>query len=174
MLVHGTCIDLDGAGVLLRGPPGSGKSDLALRMIHGGARLVADDQVDVAAHDGVLVARSPAALAGLLEIRGVGLVTFDALPSTALAMAVELCDDEGVERMPEPEHVRLQGIALPLFRLCALSASAPAELAAALDVVLGARRLAGEALPAPGGRARGAPPARRAPRPRLPERPVLV
>ena len=60
MLVHATCVALDGAGVLLRGPSGSGKSDLALRLIDGGARLVADDQVALSAEAGRLVARAPA------------------------------------------------------------------------------------------------------------------
>ena len=71
--VHGTCIAIDGAGVLLRGPSGCGKSDLALRLIDGGAVLVADDRVSLEARAGDLVASAPDALAGLLEVRGVGI-----------------------------------------------------------------------------------------------------
>ncbi|MHA1114324.1 MAG: HPr kinase/phosphorylase, partial [Alphaproteobacteria bacterium] len=74
-LVHATCVSLWGAGILLRGPSGSGKSDLALRLIDGGAVLVADDQVSLELRDGGLFASPPAATAGKLEVRGVGIVT---------------------------------------------------------------------------------------------------
>jgi len=71
--IHGTCVALSGLGVLLRGPSGSGKSDLALRLIDGGAKLVADDQVELALDAaGRVMARAPATLSGLLEVRGIG------------------------------------------------------------------------------------------------------
>src|SRR5690349_5084103 len=69
---YGTCVAKDGAGVLLIGPPGSGKSDLALRLLYQGFQLIADDQVAI--EDGI--AKPPAALAGLLEVRGLGIVRF--------------------------------------------------------------------------------------------------
>lgn len=129
MLVHGSCVDLDGAGVLLRGPPGSGKSDLVLRLIDGGgARLVADDQVALAAREGALLASAPDALAGLLEVRGLGVAAFPYLARSRLLLAIDLVRREEVERMPAPAQVALAGVLLPLARLCPHDASAPARL----------------------------------------------
>ncbi|MEC8584968.1 MAG: HPr kinase/phosphatase C-terminal domain-containing protein, partial [Pseudomonadota bacterium] len=72
--VHGTCVAIDGAGVLLRGPSGGGKSDLALRLIDGGATLVGDDQLELSRVQDRVVARAPGPLQGQLEIRGIGIV----------------------------------------------------------------------------------------------------
>ena len=72
MMVHATCVAIGDRAVLLCGPSGSGKSDLALRLIDGGAQLVADDQVVLRAEGGRIVARAPEALAGRMEVRGIG------------------------------------------------------------------------------------------------------
>jgi HPr kinase/phosphorylase len=126
---HATCVARDGAGVLLLGSSGSGKSDLALRLIRQGFGLVADDQVDVI--DGF--ARSPPALAGLLEVRGLGIVRLPHLSVVKLELAVMLAGPH--ERLPQPErHAELD---LPLVRLTALEASAPDRVALALDCALG-------------------------------------
>src|SRR3546814_14236208 len=68
--VHATTVALDGTGVLLRGPAGSGKSDLALRLIDQGARLVADDRTALALEGGRIIARAPETIAGRTEVRG--------------------------------------------------------------------------------------------------------
>ncbi len=129
MLIHGTCVDLDGAGVLLCGPSGSGKSDLALRLIkHHGARLVADDQVRLESTFDGLAASAPASLAGLLEVRGVGIVPIAFEPGTLLTLVVDLCERAAVPRMPEPETRSLAGCAIPLLRLYPHDASAPTKL----------------------------------------------
>ena len=126
---HGSCVARDGAGVLLLGPSGAGKSDLALRLLRQGFALVADDQVDVI--DGF--ARSPAALAGLLEVRGLGIVRLPYLSGVELTLVVELTERN--ERLPHPErHAELD---LPLVRLNALEVSAPDRVALALDCALG-------------------------------------
>src|SRR6185312_10220968 len=70
LLLHATTVAIDGAAVLLRGPSGSGKSDLALRLIDAGARLVADDQSELRRVGEVVVVRAPDALRGLIEVRG--------------------------------------------------------------------------------------------------------
>ena len=80
--VHGTCVEIRGRAVLLRGPPGSGKSDLALRLIECGARLVADDRVVLHGEEGVLYAFTPPAIAGTIEVRGVGLLRVPFAPTT--------------------------------------------------------------------------------------------
>lgn len=127
-LVHGTCIDVAGAGVLLRGPSGSGKSDLALRLIDRGARLVADDQVEVTAAGGDLVAVAPTALAGLLEVRGLGVLRIETAVSARLELVVDLVAPEAVNRMPEGQMAEIEGVALPLLRLAPFQASAAAKV----------------------------------------------
>jgi HPr kinase/phosphorylase len=72
--IHATTVSLDGRGVILRGPSGSGKSDLALRLINEGALLVADDQTILFVESGRMMAQPPAEIAGKMEVRGVGIV----------------------------------------------------------------------------------------------------
>ena len=99
--IHGSCVDLSGTGVLLRGPSGSGKSDLALRLIDGGAVLVADDRVDLAARDGSLTASAPANLAGSIEVRGMGIMAVPSIPRSAIGLVIDLVHEDALERMPE-------------------------------------------------------------------------
>lgn len=128
MRIHGVCIDIGGTGVLIRGAPGSGKSDLALRLIDSGARLVADDQVEIRPRDGAAVAAPPEALAGYLEVRGIGIVAVDCIGEARLGLIVDLADRDTVERMPEPRSETVAGVAVPVIRLDPFAASAAAKL----------------------------------------------
>ncbi len=130
--IHATAIDIDGDGVLLRGPSGCGKSDLALRLIDAGARLVADDRTDLAITDGRVFASAPVELSGLIEVRGVGIVSTAALEKTPLALVVDLVGPADVERIPEPAGVDILGLRIPLLRLAPFEASAAAKIRAAL------------------------------------------
>jgi len=133
MQIHGSCVSKAGAGVLLVGPPGSGKSDLALRLRTHGFDLVADDRVEVL--DGV--ARPPPALAGLLEVRGLGIFQLPYAAETRLALVVDLTAllPPGGPRLPVPErHATLD---LPLVHIDAAAVSAPERVALALDGALG-------------------------------------
>ena len=128
--VHGTCLVIDGVGLLLRGPSGSGKSDLALRALAWGASLVADDRVELETGSPPgLVARAPELLAGRMEVRGIGIVTVEHRACARLRAVVDLVDRDRVRRLPEPECDVLEGISLPRFALCAFDASAAARLA---------------------------------------------
>ena len=127
--VHGSCVARDGAGVLIVGPSGAGKSDLTLRLLNRGFALVADDQVDIS--NGL--ARAPEALAGLLEVRGIGIVKMAHLPAVKLNLVISLTDQP--ERLPRPEQHAALG--LPVVRLNAAGASAPDRVALALDCALG-------------------------------------
>ena len=100
LLLHATAVAIDGRAVLLRGAPGAGKSDLALRLIDAGARLVADDQSALARRGDVVIVRAPAAIAGLLEVRGIGIFRLDALAEAPLALIVDLAPADAVERLP--------------------------------------------------------------------------
>src|SRR6185503_6471150 len=101
--VHATCVALDGKAVLLRGPSGSGKSDLALRLIDGGARLVADDRVDLEREGSRILASAPPAIAGVIEARGLGLLRVGCVGRTPLSLVVDLVPAESVERLPEKD-----------------------------------------------------------------------
>ncbi len=130
--VHGTAVEVDGVGVLLLGPSGSGKSDLALRLIDGGARLVADDRTNVVAKEGRLEAFPPREIKGLLEVRGVGLLAVESLVQgrlwTHLGLAIELVAAERVERLPEPAGWECLGVTVPCLALAPFEASAAAKV----------------------------------------------
>ena len=130
---------------MLRGPSGSGKSDMALRLIDGGAVLVVDDQVRLSREDGKdggrLIARAPAAIAGLLEVRGIGLVPVPCVASAPVALVVDLKPGGEIERMPEPATCAYLGIRLPLIALDPFRHSAAATVRM---VVAAIRRSAGE------------------------------
>jgi len=134
-LIHATAIFLENAGLLLRGPSGSGKSDLALRLIDSGAKLIADDQVALSAEGETLWASPPPALRGLLEVRGLGLICLPNITAAPVALAVDLVPPEQVPRLPEPEHCVLEGLNIALIKLCPFEVSAPAKIRAAMKAL---------------------------------------
>lgn len=126
--LHASCVAVGGKGVLLLGSSGSGKSDLALRLIDRGARLVADDQVLLHRRKNQVIASAPLKLKGLLEVRGVGIVKLPAVSSVPVAMAVKLVPRGKVERLPEPQVFDCLGRELPLHCLHAFDRSAEAKI----------------------------------------------
>lgn len=140
---HATCIDIGGKGVLLIGSPGSGKSSLALQLIDNPgfglgeellrARLVADDQVIITVESGQLVASAPAALRGLIEVRGLGILALPALEAAVLRLVVELSSPPVAERLPQPRDFEILGQLLPVISLDAGLPVAPARLRAAIN-----------------------------------------
>lgn len=126
--IHGTCVDVSGCGVLLLGRSGSGKSDLALRLIDGGARLVSDDQVQLRADGETVIAAPPVPLAGLLEVRGIGILRVPAVAASVVRLVVELVAREQVERLPEPADCVLVGRPVRRLRLAPFEASAAAKI----------------------------------------------
>jgi HPr kinase/phosphorylase len=147
MTHHATAVAFGERAVLLRGPSGSGKSDLALRLLAlrrealvafgiadiGAIALIADDRVELVRRDCALIASVPDALHGLIEVRGLGLHRVTATRgATNVNLVVDLVPTEPIERMPEPMTVDIEGIALPLIRLAPFEASAPLKVALAL------------------------------------------
>ena len=126
--LHASCASRAGAGVLLLGAPGAGKSELVLRLLARGFVLVADDQVLIEAG----AARPPPALAGLLEVRGLGIVRVAHEAPVPLVLVVEL---GAADRLPEPCCHPLLG--LPIVRVDPAGVAAPERVALALDCALG-------------------------------------
>ena len=119
--VHATAVLAGARAVLIRGPSGSGKSHLALRLLQAAeagvirfARLVGDDRVLVDAVNGILLARPPEPLAGLLEIRGLGLRRLPFEPVAAVGWMIDLAAADAA-RLPEPATLTadISGIRLP-------------------------------------------------------------
>jgi HPr kinase/phosphorylase len=134
--LHGTAVALSGAGVLLRGPPGSGKSDLALRLIDAGGLLIADDRVDLSVEAGRLLASPPASIAGLLEVRGLGIIRTSWIAGAPIALVADLADLDRMERLPEPATTLIASVRLPLLRLDPWPASAVIKLRLAVNQAL--------------------------------------
>jgi serine kinase of HPr protein (carbohydrate metabolism regulator) len=130
--LHASCVELSQTGVVLLGPSGSGKSDLALRLIDAGARLIADDRLAVEREGERLLGRPAAALAGLLEVRGFGIVRLPHGAVCRLGLIVDLDPQARPERLPEPETLPLLGVALPCLRLDPNVPSACAKVRLAL------------------------------------------
>jgi HPr kinase/phosphorylase len=133
--IHASCIAIGSKGVLILGESGAGKSDLALRLMDGGAKLVADDRTELWVERGRLCARAPKSIAGLIEVRGLGIVAQPFARKTIIALAIEL--NEAPERLPEPafytppEPLRLAKKP-PFLLLDGRLPSAPAKIRLAL------------------------------------------
>jgi len=130
MLLHATGVAIGGRAVLITGPSGSGKSDLALRLIDRGAVLVSDDQVELTPNDnGRILASAPATIAGKIEVRGIGIVAMAHVSPMPVSLLIELTAP--MDRMPEPRTGELCDRRIPMVALDPFQASAPikAELA---------------------------------------------
>lgn len=139
--VHGTCVALGRSAALIRGASGSGKSDLALRFLFLARRgpaaleapkLLADDQVILSREDNMIRAHPPEAIAGKLEVRGVGIVEVKWTQDADLVLVVDLVAPGEVERMPAHETVDILGVPVRRLRLAPFEASAPIKLAAGI------------------------------------------
>jgi serine kinase of HPr protein (carbohydrate metabolism regulator) len=145
--IHATAIAVGNRGVLIRGPSGSGKSDLALRclglapspFLHDMVKLVADDQVilrsDPIRTSPQLIATAPPTLRGKLEVRGVGILEVAVSDEAEIVLIADLLKDGQVERFPDPwPKVVLLGLEIPVIRLFPFEASAALKLIAALNM----------------------------------------
>lgn len=135
--IHATAVSIEGQGVLLTGESGSGKSDLALRLIDRNARLVADDRCEVFAVEDQLNIAPPPQLEGMLEVRGVGIVVLQFEKTAPVSIVVEMTARDAVDRLPEALSREIEGIRLPLFKLDPFDVSAPEKVSMALKLVRG-------------------------------------
>jgi len=129
---HATSVALDGRAVLISGPSGSGKSDLALRLMDRGFKLVSDDQTLVRREGERLIASAPPTIAGKMEVRGIGIIHVDTESDVPIALLVELTSD--IQRLPDDSRQRpILGVSLPVVSIDAMAASAASKVALALD-----------------------------------------
>lgn len=135
--LHATCVVFEACGILLTGPSGAGKSDLALRVIDAGGELVADDQVELSRHGATLVARPSTVLAGLLEVRGLGLLRLPHQAEARLGLLIDLVAAERVPRLPGDGVSDLLGVVLPRLLLTPFEPSALAKLRLAVRLATG-------------------------------------
>jgi len=135
--LHASAVLVGARAVLIRGPSGAGKSRLALELIEAGrgallrfARLVADDRVHLQAANGRLLVRPPDGLAGLIELRGVGILQLAYEPSAVVGLVVDLAAADA-ERLPEAgkRRTELAGISLPRLPVASGVSALPAVLA---------------------------------------------
>ncbi|GLQ04876.1 HPr kinase/phosphorylase [Sneathiella chinensis] len=129
IILHATAVAIEGRAILLRGPSGAGKSDIALQLLDGGATLIADDYVELHGKDGQVLARPPAKIAGLMEIRGIGLVQVPHVSDIPVAFAVNLADKSMIERLPEQRaRLHIDDIPVPLVEMDGQAPSTPARI----------------------------------------------
>lgn len=132
--LHATSVAIGGRAVLLCGPSGVGKSDLALRLIDRGATLVSDDYTLLKWVDGRLEATAPQTITGMMEVRGIGLVDMPCIDYARVALMVDLSGD--IDRMPaDPEERMIAGAAIPVVRIAPLEPSAPIKVELALKTM---------------------------------------
>ena len=132
--VHASSVAIDGRAVLIGGRSGSGKSDLAMRLIDRGGVLIADDYTFVRRVSGRALASAPPTIAGMIELRGVGLVELETASDVPIGLFVDL--DQSPERLPQPGDARmLAGVSVPTLALAGLEASAPIKVEAALKLI---------------------------------------
>jgi HPr kinase/phosphorylase len=141
--VHGTAVLVGDCGVLIRGIPGSGKSSLALRLIDSAgygvgaalmrAKLIADDQVELESRGGAIAMAAPKRLAGILEIRGYGIVQLAHTTGIALGLVVDLTD-LAIQRMPEEKALQttILGVTIQALPINAADPAAAAKIRVAV------------------------------------------
>ncbi|MFT6557870.1 HPr kinase/phosphorylase [Sneathiella sp.] len=135
--MHATAVSIDDHAILLRGPSGMGKSDLALRLIDDGAHLIADDYVELHPVQDQIIVTAPAQTAGQMEVRGLGLICLPIVAERPLLYVCDLVRLEQMERFPQRSyHFSVDNRTVPLFQLDGAAASAVARVKLMVDLVL--------------------------------------
>lgn len=126
--VHATSVAIDKVAVLIRGEPGSGKSDLALRLIDHGAVLIADDYTNLIRKGHELMASPPPRIAGRIEVRGIGIEELPYVSGIVVGLLVDLMPGEKLERLPEASREEIEGVKIKRVSIGSFEASATAKV----------------------------------------------
>jgi serine kinase of HPr protein (carbohydrate metabolism regulator) len=133
--IHASCIALSGRALLIAGPSGSGKSDLALRLIDRGATLISDDYTILTQVGQQLMAHAPETIKGKIEVRGLGIMEMEATQDVPVALIIDL--SEPSDRFPlEPKERLIAGLRIPIMGLRPFEATAPIKAELALSQVI--------------------------------------
>ena len=135
-LFHSSAVVFDGYGLLIQGTSGAGKSGLALRLIEVGGFLISDDQTLLKKHRNSLIAYPPDALKGLIEVRGVGIITRPFVAKALIHHSIICASENAIERMPEPQSQSILSVVLPIIMVGPCTASAVAKIRARLHYTL--------------------------------------
>lgn len=127
-LYHASCVEFKEKGIIILGNSGAGKSDLTIRLLDAGGKLVSDDYVEVFNEKNKLIAKTAPNIGGMIEVRGVGLMKVDFKPKTQLVLALELVSREVIERMPEDHYFEEGNVKIPLYKFDGFSSSAIAKI----------------------------------------------
>ncbi len=136
--IYATSVAINNFGVIIIGKSGSGKSDLALRLINNkNAVLVSDDRTDICVKDNKLYASAPEVIKGLMEIRGVGIVRLDYMPIAEVKLVINLVDDiKKIERVPKNFFYEYFNLKIPMLDLYAFEVSAVDKVVIKLKAIL--------------------------------------
>lgn len=139
-IFHGSAVVLESGGrepsaVLLRGNSGTGKSDLAFRLIEAGGKLLSDDQVALSRRQDKIYAGAVDAIRGLIEVRGVGLLKYPVAGQTRLRLVVDLVPHKDMPRLPEWETTDILGVGVPRLKLHAFDVSTTHKIFKAVEIL---------------------------------------
>jgi serine kinase of HPr protein (carbohydrate metabolism regulator) len=126
--IHATSVAIDKTAILIRGEPGAGKSDLALRLVNEGAILIADDYTNLIRKGPILLASPPPKIAGQMEVRGLGIHEFPYASGVKVELLVELTPGKKVERLPEAIWEEIDGVKIRRINIAPFEASATAKV----------------------------------------------
>lgn len=135
-LIHGTGLYFEGCGILLTGPSGSGKSDLALRLMACGAELVGDDYLELSRDNGRLIMQAPENIVGRIEVRHVGILKTAYREKAPVDLVFQLTAKDSLERLPDRNIISLEDIEIPCLDFQAFEFSAVEKITAALKILL--------------------------------------
>ena len=132
--IHSTSVVIDDNGVLILGDSGSGKSDLALRLIDSGATLISDDISICRKNSNNIYLYCPPEIKGLLEVREIGIITVPFVERIKLRLVVNL-QSKNNERFPKDNYFRILGIKIPLINIEGKNSSAVAKIKVKLNEI---------------------------------------
>ena len=133
--IHGTCVAMGNEAILFRGPSGSGKSDLAVRVSNGGGTLVSDDQTIIVRQEDELIMSSPENIRDKIEVRGVGIINMPAKKEVRLGLVLDMMPSEKIDRIPIPQFCWYLGLKVPVLGLQPFENSAPLKVQLAINSV---------------------------------------